>query len=264
MPISEPAKAATVIVLRAGVDGGEAEVLLLQRSRSVGFFPRAWVFPGGRLDESDAAVPTVGEAPGISADEVPFLVAAARECFEEAGIWLGEGNASPDLRENLLSERRGLTAADGLVADIGRFRVWSWWVTPEAEKRRYDTCFMVTCIDRALSETVTHDTRETVDAIWLTPSEARRRSAEGGLFLAPPTWRTLAELADFGSVDAIWNHARTRPTPKVMPVLSQSEHGVVIQLPGHPNHPSPVHPIHAHHARSIAWRDGRWWDSDDS
>ena len=44
--------AATVMIFRQSDTG--PEVLLLQRSRQVGFFPSAWVFPGGRVDDTDA------------------------------------------------------------------------------------------------------------------------------------------------------------------------------------------------------------------
>ena len=54
----EPAPArpaATVVLARdaAGRDG--IEILLVQRNRSSGFVPGAWVFPGGRVDTEDGA-----------------------------------------------------------------------------------------------------------------------------------------------------------------------------------------------------------------
>ena len=51
-PMTTPARpAATVIILRDTEDG--PEVLMLKRSGRAGFFPNAWVFPGGRVDEAD-------------------------------------------------------------------------------------------------------------------------------------------------------------------------------------------------------------------
>ena len=47
--------AATVMIFRQAPSG--PEVLLLQRSRQVGFFPSAWVFPGGRVDDTDSLFP---------------------------------------------------------------------------------------------------------------------------------------------------------------------------------------------------------------
>jgi 8-oxo-dGTP pyrophosphatase MutT (NUDIX family) len=234
--------AATIVVLRPAEASAAPEVLLLQRSRKVGFFPRAWVFPGGRLDPEDHTLHSVGEVPGLTSEDRPFAVAAIRECFEESGIWLG-------------------AAEDALVPDLSRLRRWAWWVTPTAEKRRYDTRFFVTVLSREQAAAATHDTRETVDSRWLTPADAIAAAVRGELFVAPPTWRTLQELAAFDTLDAIWSHAETRPIPRVMPVIEHTESGVAIRLPGHPAHPDTCHPLHAPFARSIEWHDGRWHDA---
>ncbi|HCH65755.1 MAG: hypothetical protein CL927_10765 [Deltaproteobacteria bacterium] len=254
-------QAATIIVLRPEAHGTGAEVLLLQRSRKVGFFPRAWVFPGGRLDPEDHTLASEGTVPGLDAADRAFAVAAIRECFEESGIWLGHGRPSAELRDRLLDTRAGIVPADQLVPDLDRLRRWAWWVTPAAERRRYDTRFFVTCLTRAQSAHATHDTRETVDSLWLSPQNALDAAARGDLFVAPPTWRTLQELAAFASIQQIWTHAQTRPIPRVMPVLERAESGVAIHLPGHSTHPDPVHPIHAPFSRAIVWRDGRWHDA---
>lgn len=253
--------AATIIVLRPGEDPSTTEVLLLQRSRKVGFFPRAWVFPGGRLDAEDHDLPYTGSVPGLPEAAHPFAVAAIRECFEESGIWLGQGEPPPGLRDRLLDTRAGIVPQDGVTPDLSRLRNWSWWATPTAEKRRYDTRFFITRLSRAESAHARHDTRETVDSIWRTPDVALTAARQGDLFIAPPTWRTLQELAALSSLDAIWSHAASRPVPQVMPVIEQTEGGVAIRLPGHPAHPDPVHPLHAAFSRSIEWRDGRWHDA---
>jgi len=252
-------KAATIIVLRPA-DSGAPEVLLLKRSRKVGFFPRAWVFPGGRLDDEDHTLASSGTVPGLDHADHPFAVAAIRECFEESGLWLGTGTPGPGLRDRLLTTRTGIVPDDGLRPDLARLRRWAWWVTPEAEKRRYDTHFFVARVSPDHAAKATHDTRETVDSKWLSPGAALDAASAGDLFMAPPTWRTLQELAVFNSLDAIWRHAATRPIPRVMPVLERTEHGVAIRLPGHTAHPDPVHPLHSAFARSIVWRDGRWHD----
>ena len=253
--------AATIIVLRPQLDTGAAEVLLLQRSRKVGFFPRAWVFPGGRLDDEDHHLTYRGQVPGLPADAAPFAVAAIRECFEESGIWLGRGTPAPELRDRLLDTRTGIVPEDGITPDLSRLRQWAWWATPTAEKRRYDTRFFITCLGHAESAHATHDTRETVDSQWMTPAAAVHAARAGELFVAPPTWRTLQELAEFSSLDAIWSSAEHRPVPQVMPVIEHTDDGVAIRLPGHPAHPEPVHPVHAPFARSIEWRNGRWNDT---
>jgi 8-oxo-dGTP pyrophosphatase MutT (NUDIX family) len=66
--------AATVVLLRDGVDG--PEVLLLERPHDRGSFAGAWVFPGGAVDPEDAA----------DSDEASARVAAVREVEEETGL----------------------------------------------------------------------------------------------------------------------------------------------------------------------------------
>ena len=69
--------AATVVLLRDGERG--VEVLLAERPRDRGSFAGAWVFPGGAVDEADAA--------GGSVDtEDAARRAAVRETREEIGL----------------------------------------------------------------------------------------------------------------------------------------------------------------------------------
>jgi len=263
VPTSELAPlrpAATVVVLRPGPEDGAAEILLLKRSRKVGFFPRAWVFPGGRLDPEDHTLDADGEVPGLRPEHRAFAVAATRECFEECGLWLGTGTPSSGLRNRLLDTRQGIVASDGIRPDLRRLRQWGWWATPEVEKRRYDTRFFVARVTREESKAATHDARETVDSEWATAEVALQKSVSGEMFMAPPTWRTLQEMSTLGSATSIWQAARHRPVPCVMPVLRRTDEGVDILLPGHESHPEPVHPVHVPHSRSICWRDGRWRD----
>src|SRR5260221_14527254 len=83
--------AASVIVVR----DGPLEVLMLRRHGTASFAPNAWVFPGGVVDAGD-------ERGSILAT---MRVAAARELFEETGIWLGKPLAEAG------EKRRALAAA---------------------------------------------------------------------------------------------------------------------------------------------------------
>jgi len=108
---AEPRPAATVVLLRrpptasgphaAGHPGPRGiEVLLLRRARTSRFVPGAFVFPGGRVDRTDASPATLAHLPaevrvrlarrlGLDRDEAQaagYLFAALRETFEETGI----------------------------------------------------------------------------------------------------------------------------------------------------------------------------------
>src|SRR6266511_3656700 len=100
-PVAGPRPAATVALVRDGVDGVEA--YLQRRPRTMGFAGGLWVFPGGRIDAADAdpAVDAIWGGPppaawaermGVTAEQARgFVVAACRETFEEAGAERGRG-----------------------------------------------------------------------------------------------------------------------------------------------------------------------------
>lgn len=98
-----PRPAATVVLLRRGAAGGAPELLMVRRHRASSFMADAYVFPGGRVEQSD------GEG------EAAFAVAAARELAEEASIRVDPST---------------------LVA-------FARWITPSAEGKRFDARFFV-------------------------------------------------------------------------------------------------------------------------
>lgn len=227
LSVSAPLRnAATVILLRDAPAG--VEVWLMERSRAVGFMPSAWVFPGGRVDEADADAPVIGG----DLERVPhaFWAAAARELAEEAGVVLREGDAW----------------------DLRGLRVWARWITPEVEPRRYDTWFFAARLPDGAEAVV--DGQEASRGGWFRPVDAIAKAHAGELPVAPPTLRTLQELAPYATADAIL--AVERHTPPIVPRWVQSDAGTFILLPGDPDHPSPdrVEP---------PWRYeftlGRWW-----
>lgn len=208
--------AATTILVRDGAEG--LEVWLMERSRQVGFMPAAWVFPGGRVDPADEAP---GERSGVPTG---FWTAAVRELAEEAAV----------------------------VVDAAAMRVWAHWITPEVEPRRYDTWFFVVGLPEG--ETPVVDGGEAVAGAWFRPQDALDRCVEGKLPLAPPTMRTLMELAPYVSVDAAL--AAERRTPPIMPCATEIDGVIHVLLPGDPLHPSPdaVEPPFRY-----AFAAGRWW-----
>src|SRR6266496_145717 len=104
-PVAGPRPAATVALVRDGVDGVEA--YLQRRPRTMGFAGGLWVFPGGRIDAADAdpAVDAIWGGPppaawaermGVTAEQARgFVVAACRETFEEAGVLLVDRPPDP-------------------------------------------------------------------------------------------------------------------------------------------------------------------------
>jgi len=223
---SETRPAATVILLKDGASG--PETWLMERNRTLGFMAAAWVFPGGRVDAEDAALP--GRGGDFQSIGRPSWIAAARELEEEAGVRLG----------------------DAAGYDLDLLRVWAHWVTPEIEPRRYDTWFFVARLPAGAVARA--DGGEATRGDWFRPEEAIERCNAGNLPLAPPTLRTLLELMPFASVEAIL--AAPRRTPIIQPCFKQEGDTLFVLLPGDPEHPSldAVEPPFRY-----AFDAGRWW-----
>jgi hypothetical protein len=180
---------------------------------------------------------------GLSeADAVSFLVAGIRETFEESGLWLGSGMLPQHLRQPLNDGEVALAdvlEAHDATVDLDRIHPWSWWITPEAEPKRYDTRFFVARADQS-DGTGRHDEVETVDSRWVCPAWGVEHSALDDFPMAPPTWWTLRELAAYGSIDAALDAVPTRSDRPIQPVMHFESGGMRLLLPGHPDHPDPA------------------------
>ena len=158
-----PAPAATVVLVRDGVDG--LEVLLAKRSSKLAFHGGAWVFPGGRIDPDDYA-----DAP----DDLFGAArrAAAREAKEEAGVDVD---------------------SDALVH-------LSNWTTPEMSAKRFATWFFV---GEVTGGEEVADGIETDRLHWFRPADAFAARDAGEIELAPPQYVTLLWLRDHATVSAV-------------------------------------------------------------
>jgi len=254
---SEPRPAATVVLLRPGPRG--PELLLTRRSRTAGFVPGAYVFPGGTVDGEDAEADLVARIDGVDAGEaatrlgVPpdhdppplgFWVAAIREAFEETGILVGRAEdggfppaAASDpgveaLRLRVLDDEEvfpDVLDAMGCRMDGGAVEYIAHWITPLPEPRRYDTRFFAAAVPGG-SEAIV-DPREMTDAVWLTPAEGLRRLEEGSLPMIFPTIKTLESLRGFASPEEILDHFSGRAIPEILPRLVRTEDGVGTVIP---------------------------------
>jgi 8-oxo-dGTP pyrophosphatase MutT (NUDIX family) len=264
---AHPRPAATVVLVREGVGVGP-EVLLLRRTRSAGFVPGAYVFPGGRVDREDAAPelldrvrgvepaemdarlglpasPTAGSGGPDAPSGAAFLVAAVREAFEETGIPVfrrSDGAPLPSAAGDAGMEGLRRRLLDGSFTFLDLLReVDGWmdgaamgyishWITPEAEPRRYDTRFFAASVGGGTAALV--DDEEIVEAVWLTPAEALARNRRGVLPMVFPTVKTLEALRLFRSPSQILEHYRNREIPAILPHLVRTPTGVGIRIPG--------------------------------
>ncbi|GAB3000155.1 NUDIX hydrolase [Saccharothrix stipae] len=246
-PPVEPRDAATVVLVRDGAAGLEA--FLLRRVAGMAFAGGMTVFPGGGVDRRDAdtSVAWTGPPPswwaerfGCSVELATALVCAAvRETFEESGVLLAGPSSSSvvadtaayaSARAALVARELSLAqflASEGLVLRADLLRPWANWLTPVEEPRRYDTFFFVAVLP--VGQSADGVTTEASDAAWQRPSDALGDWKAGRRALMPPTWVTLAELDELGSVAAVLSESRA--VSKVIPKLVRDGGVVRVVVP---------------------------------
>ncbi|MDZ4166039.1 MAG: NUDIX hydrolase [Smithellaceae bacterium] len=269
LPLKEPDAAATVILLREMAET-PWEVFLLRRHAKQNFMGGAHVFPGGRLEEADmdpAIIPNIfpGELAenlllreeGLAPDLARGLfVAAIRETFEEAGIFLGCGpsgeplqSAEGPLEERLSSCRQDLHKGNITLLELLRrenlrldFRLlapYSHWITPAIETRRFDTRFFLARIPPG--QRPLHDSRELTASAWFSPEAALTGQDRGEITLMPPTLKTLEELSHFPSTAELFRAASRKEMPVIMPEVIADGEQVGIILPHDREYRNPVY-----------------------
>jgi 8-oxo-dGTP pyrophosphatase MutT (NUDIX family) len=213
-------------VLLRDVDAS-LEVLLLRRNRRAGFVPGMYVFPGGRVDASDADPAALSRLDDLTPDAaanrldlrdaippaIAYYLAAVREAFEETGILVGsleDGSAPPTaaadpavdrVRDQLMESR--IKFADALARMQCRMagaalHYFAHWITPLREPRRFDTRFFAARVEAGATPIV--DPREMTDARWLAPAQALEEHFRGHLPMILPTVQTLQRLSTFSAV----------------------------------------------------------------
>ena len=227
-----PAKpAATVMLLRDTDDG--VEVFMLRRTTAAAFAGGMYVFPGGKVDPAD------GEG------DVGYVVAAIRECYEEAGILLATDASGAMVNDGhpALAHRQAVYDGDvdlRALCEAHQLRpavddlVWvSHWITPiEESPRRFDTRFFIAVAPPA--QTSKHDDNETIASAWVRPSDALRRQADGELVMMPPTIKNLEFVGAHADAESAMQSARQlgRPTA-ILPRMRRDAGGRIqgVSLP---------------------------------
>jgi glyoxylase-like metal-dependent hydrolase (beta-lactamase superfamily II)/8-oxo-dGTP pyrophosphatase MutT (NUDIX family) len=224
-----PRPAATLLLLRDGSLGPEA--FMLQRTQSAAFLAGAHVFPGGAVDKADRDIRVLRRVAGITdadasrrlgqdAGGLAYWVAAMRECFEETGILIAEGEDGLPLEGARAAElaryRSALHAGklafaeflenERLVLRAHDLAYFGHWVTAPGRSRRFDTRFFLALAPA--EQAGSHDGIELIDSLWLRPQDAIDLEARGDLQLVFATKNTLADLTRFARAKDALEHAR--------------------------------------------------------
>ena len=251
-----PRASATVVLLRDAPQKG-LEVFLLRRHKASAVLGGAYVFPGGKLDESDCeanlhahldATPHVlhqalGELELPVHTAVGLYVAAVREMLEECGVLLSPESTEPTQRlqwqKQLHAGQRfvDVLQSSKLTIDTNNLAPWSRWITPRVPavtNKRFDTRFFVAVLPP--DQSPVHDNVEAIDSVWLSPRDALERYWSGGLSLAPPQIMTLASLVPHAHTSSVLQMARQQKPPLIEPEPFDDDGIRTLCYPGDPKH----------------------------
>lgn len=267
MTDQELVDAATVMPLRPADDG--FEVFMVRRHGDSGFMANRYVYPGGKLDADDCTERVLDHVEGMTPEQardrlgedieplraLGLFLAGIRETFEEAGLLLARRRGDEEFvdlvsddetarhferaREALASGELSISEfadREDLVIPLDRIGYFAHWVTPFVEKRRYDTRFFVVLAPER--QEPLHGDRETTDSAWMRPEDVIDENRNGDLKLAPPTLRTLQQLAEFDSAEAALEFAQTHRPPTLLPHMAAIEGEIYLLLPDDPAYPS--------------------------
>ena len=232
--------AATVLLVRdePQPDGGTAlEVFMVRRHADSGFVGGHHVFPGGVVDEADGDPQWAERCRG---DVDPFAIAAIRELLEEAGVLLAvdrntRNPASID-PDRITAMARAVHAGSRSFIDLCResdlelrvddLLLWSHWITPVGEPRRYDTRFFV-ALAPADQEAI-HDDLELTAGSWGPPSAFLQQHRAGTIQMILPTVATLHSIEGFATASELLAAAAARgPILPTAPELRRDDEGTV-------------------------------------
>lgn len=203
--------AASVIVVRPPFD-----ILMIRRPGRSSFVPNAWVFPGGAADQVDYQVAREQELEGLVD---AMRVTAARELFEEAGLWLGGPLEDAEQRRRQLLEETG-SLRELLQSAPVAFSTLRWishWITPVGFPKRFDTYFFVVRAPEGAVATAANS--EAVEVTWISPASALERYQAGEFHMVFPTIKNLEAMAAFDSLEQLLASHRESEIPVIQPVI---------------------------------------------
>ena len=229
------------------------EVFMLERHGLSEVLGGAYVFPGGKLDRADAELAGLLDQPASAlrialaepaldeAHAAALYVAAIRETFEEAGVLFGavgqDGVKAAQALHRAGRSFRDVAEALGAPLAAASLLPWSRWVTPlnsVRARKHFDARFFVAALPAG--QEPAHDQYETTESVWLSPATALREYWEGRIQLAAPQIMSLAQLARFGDVANVLDHARRCTPLRIQPEAFQEGGEQVVCYPGDPRH----------------------------
>lgn len=249
-----PVDAATLLILRDSAAGPGLEVFMIKRHAKSSVLGGVYVFPGGKVDQGDSNTEfmsrldldgetlkqRLNEGELTTDQAVAIFVAAIRETFEECGVLFAK-SSHPGFSDSkaLIEEKTLLDILNqhNMFLRTQDLVPFSRWITPKMASlmtKRFDTRFFLAKSPDL--QTAKHDNYEASDSAWMSPKVALQKYWANEIEMAPPQIMSLANLANFRSVDEALSAARAK-TPAFIQPEPFDEDGVRhLTYPGHPKH----------------------------
>ena len=150
------------------------------------------------------------------------------------GAWVFPGGAVNEGETEVETAVRETEEEASIKLDPDTLVPFSRWITPRQVNIRFDTHFFIapTPADAAPA----CDGEECVDLRWIGPAAALEAGRNDELLLMFPTIKHLEQLTEFGSVEALLTHARSRRVLPVEPRLIDDGGIARVLLPGEPGY----------------------------
>jgi 8-oxo-dGTP pyrophosphatase MutT (NUDIX family) len=181
-PDSAPRDAATLMLIDRS--GPKPKVLLGRRHHAHKFMPGKFVFPGGRIEPLDRAMPAASELHPDMQNKLMqrvsepsaqlargFALAAVREMAEETGLLLG---VKRDVAPAVPGEIWADFAKTNVHPDLAQIHFIARAVTPPRRPKRYDTRFFTADASAIADkiESVVGPDSELVELAWVPIEQA--------------------------------------------------------------------------------------------
>jgi len=226
--ISPGRPAATVIIMRDS-PRARAEILMVERAKTMAFAGGALVFPGGGVDESDRTLAATFGGP-LALDETAARIAAIRETLEECGLAIAMAPVPDETMRVTMRQRlaAGATleeamAEHGLSLALEELVPFARWhpAANDRVSRIYDTRFYVARAPEG--QIATADGTENVHLFWSEAAALLARCKAGAVRLIYPTRRNLERLAQFEGFADVAAHAASISVRRITPWIEEHD-----------------------------------------
>jgi len=219
---------------------------MVVRHHQIDFASGALVFPGGKADSQDfddALIPLIS-TPNPDPDMRGAEVSALREAFEECGILLAYTQGTQSMidgekLESIQHYREPLNSGEILLKDFlekenlvlacDQLTRFAHWITPEMMPKRFDTHFYLALAPQ--DHVAVHDGYESVDSVWIDPTQAVAEANAGKRTIIFPTRLNLEKLATWKTPQEAIQAAQETDIVSVLPWTEKRDDGNYLCIP---------------------------------